>query len=261
MDLNLKNKVVAVTGGSQGIGKAIVLEFLKEGCKVAAMARRREPLDALREECEAKGFGADLLTLSTDATDPDAMAASCASLVERFGKLDIWVNNAGKSYRKALLDCGDDEWNECLDLNLSSVFRCCKLAAREMRKTGGGVIVNTLSFSIRVPVAGNGPYAVAKRGLQALTEVLAAELVTENIRVVGFTPGFIETPLTADRLKTEREYYARQCPMNRVGVPEDLAPAVVFLSSDLAGYITGTDLVIAGGKFCVQNPLYAWDKR
>lgn len=259
MDLQLDGKVVVVTGGSEGIGKAVALEFLKEGCAVAVCARRQAALDDFCRECDTLGYGENVMAVSADVTDSMAMTTFCNAVVERFGRLDVWVNNAGRSYHQALMDISDEDWDACLGLNLTGAFRCCRLAVNEMRKTGGGVIVNALSFATRIPVAGNGPYAVAKHGLKALTEVLAAELAPDNIRVVGFTPGFIETPLTASRIAAGRRYYAEQCPANRVGVPEDLAPAVVFLCSDLAGYITGTDIAVTGGKFCVQNPMYAWN--
>ncbi|SBW03494.1 putative glucose 1-dehydrogenase [uncultured delta proteobacterium] len=260
MDLNLKGKVAVITGGSEGIGRAVAMEFLKEGCKVAVSARRQAVLDDFYRECVAAGFGDNAMAVSADVTDTKKMAAFRDAVKDRFGKIDIWVNNAGRSTRKALMDISDQEWDECLDLNLTSAFKCCRLAVEEMRKTGGGVIINALSFSTRIPVAGNGPYAIAKSGLKTLTSVLAAEVAPDNIRVVGFTPGFIETPLTASRIAENKTYYAEQCPAGRVGVPADLAPAIVFLASDLAGYVTGTDLAIAGGKFCVQNPMYGWKK-
>ena len=260
MDLHLNGKVVAITGGSEGIGKAIALEFLKEGCKVAVTARRQAVLDDFYRECVAAGFGENAMVFSADVTDSIKMAAFCDAVVEKFGRLDVWVNNAGRSLFKGLMEVSDAEWDECLELNLTAAFKGCRLAVKEMRKTGGGVIVNALSFAARIPVAGNGPYAVAKSGLKILTDVLAAELAADNIRVIGFTPGFIETPLTASRVAANKEYYEGQCPARRVGVPGDLAPAVVFLCSDLAGYVTGTDIAVTGGKFCVQNPMYAWKK-
>lgn len=260
MNLNLNGKVAVVTGGSEGIGKAVALEFLKEGCKVAVCARRQTVLDEFARECTEAGYGENILALPADVTDTAAMVAFLDTVAAKFGKLDIWVNNAGRSYHESLLDISDADWDECLDLNLTSAFRCCRLAARRMRGTGGGVIVNALSFAACIPVAGNGPYAIAKSGLQALTRVMAAELAADNIRVVGFIPGFIETPLTASRISANRAYYERQCPANRLGTPEDMAPAIVFLCSGLADYITGTDIAVTGGKFCVQNPMYSWDR-
>jgi len=261
MNLGLKDKVIVVTGGSEGIGKAIALQYLQEGCKVAVSARRQAVLDTFYQECTNKGYGDNVFIYSANVTDSAAMSAFCDDVIKRFGKLDIWVNNAGKSLRKALMEVSDEEWNECLTLNLSSVFSCCKLAAKHMKKSGGGVIVNGSAFSGYFPTAGIGAYCVAKSGLNCLTRLLAAELAHDNIRVVAYVPGLIETPLSTPRIaKDSRTYLEEQAVVNRLGTPEDIAPAVVFLSSDLASYITGTDIEISGGKFCVQNPMYAWKK-
>ena len=260
MDLGLKGKVVVVTGGSEGIGKAIALRYLQEGCNVAVVARRQAVLDAFYKECEGMGYGANTLTYSADVTDTAAMAAFCDALVARFGKLDIWVNNAGKSLRKPLMEVSDEEWSQCQLMNLGSVFSCCKLAASLMKKNGGGVIVNGSAFSGAFPTAGIGAYGVAKSGLNCLTRLLAAELAPDNIRVVAYAPGLIETPLTTSRIEQNRAYLEEQAAVKRLGTPEDIAPSVVFLSSDLASYITGTNIEISGGKFCVQNPMYAWKK-
>ena len=259
MDLNMKDKVVVVTGGSEGIGKAIVLQYLREGCKVAVCARRQEMLDALKQECAGMGYAENLLVFSVDVTDTERVKEFLDLVVKTFGRLDVWVNNAAKSMPKPLMELTADEWNWCINLTLTSVFLCSKLAAEAMRKTGGGVIVNASSFAAYVPLAGSGVYGAAKRSVSALTQLFAAELAPWNIRVVSFSPGLIETTLTSPRINQNRENLERQAPAKRLGVPEDIAPAVVFLSSENASYITGVDLVISGGKFCVQNPMYAWD--
>ena len=260
MDLHLKDKVVVVTGGSEGIGKAIVLEFLKENCKVAVVARRQEVLDELLKECAGKGFGGNITAFSADVTDAGRMAEVCAAVVAKFGRLDVWINNAGKSLRKGLMDVSLEEWNQALNVNLTSAFICSKLAATEMRKTGGGVIINCTSFATSILTAGIGSYGVAKNGLRAMTDIFAAELAADNIRVIAYAPGLIETPLTAPRVAANRGYLESQIALKRLGTPEDIAPAVVFLCSEQASYFTGTEVVIAGGKFCVQNPMYSWDK-
>ena len=259
MNLNMKGKVVAITGGSEGIGKALVMEYLKEGCKVVTCARRQETLDALKEECVSAGYGDNLVTFSADVLDTPRMQEFCDLAVKTFGRLDVWVNNAGKSLRKPLMEATAEEWNWCINLNMTSPYLCTKIAAEAMRKTGGGVIINTGAFSSHLPTAGIGAYSAAKRGLSALTELFAAELAPWNIRVVSFAPGMIETPLSAPRISKGREYLERQAVTKRLGKAEDIAPAVVFLSSENASYITGIDLIISGGKFCVQNPMYAWD--
>lgn len=258
MDLHLKDKVAVITGGSEGIGKAIALHYLAEGCKVAVSARRKEVLDALYQECAASGYADAVFSFSADVTDEVCMAAFCEAVVARFGRIDIWINNAGKSLRKPLMDVTLEEWDACQNINLRSAFVCCKLAATQMCKNGGGVIINGSAFSGFFPTAGIGAYGVAKSGLIS-TRILAAEFAPWNIRVLHYAPGLIETPLTAPRIAKDRATLEKQCASRRLGTPEDIAPAVLFLSSDAASYINGTGIEISGGKFCVQNPMYAWE--
>ena len=259
MELNMKDKVVVITGGSEGIGRAFVMQYLKEGCKVAVCARRQEVLDALKQECAGMGYGENVLVFPADVTETSRMREFRDLVVKTFGRLDVWVNNAGKSLLKPLMGVSIEDWNGCIALNLTSVFLCTRLAAEAMRETGGGVIINAGSYAGVLPAAGNGAYAAAKRGVSALTQLFAAELAPWNIRVVSFAPGMIATPLTAMTIKKNGENLEKQTALKRLGKPEDIAPAVVFLSSENASYITGVDLVISGGKFCVQNPMYAWD--
>ena len=127
-----------------------------------------------------------------------------------------------------------------------------------MRDNGGGVIVNASSFASRVPLAGTGIYAASKWGVNALTQVLAAELAPYNIRVFAYIPGIIASEMTRDRLEANKAALLEQIPLNRLGDPRDMAPTVVMLTSDKASYVTGVTVEISGGKLCVQNPLFAW---
>jgi 3-oxoacyl-[acyl-carrier protein] reductase len=174
--------------------------------------------------------------------------------------LDIWINNAGAVVRKPLLDVSGDEWDRVMNVNLRAVWQCGVLAARHMRQHGGGVIVNASSFGSRIPIAGNAPYAASKFALNGLTQAMAAEFAADRIRVFAYIPGMIDTDMTAGRLSSPevRTRLAGQAVLNRLGAPEDLAPIIVMLTSELAGYLTGVTVEISGGKFCVQNPLYAW---
>jgi 3-oxoacyl-[acyl-carrier protein] reductase len=146
-----------------------------------------------------------------------------------------------------------------MNVNLRAAFVGGKLAARQMIRQGGGVIVNAASFTAVMPVAGHGPYSVSKWGINGFTRVLAAELACHNIRVFSFVPGMIETDINRSRVSVNREYYAKQAVANRVGDPDDLAPTLVMLTSDRAPYFTGGCVEISGGKFCVQNPHYSWE--
>ena len=258
MDLNLSGKVVGITGGATGIGRACALQYLKEGCKVAVCGRTKEKLDRFAAECAELGYADALLCHVADVADPCELTAFVTAIVGRFGALDIWYNNAGIGIRKPFLELSLDEWDQVMDINLRATFVGSKLAAQHMVSQGGGVIINASSFTSCMPVAGHGPYSVSKWGINGFTRVLAAELAVHNIRVFAFIPGMIETDITRDRMAVHRKTFAEQAALNRVGVPEDLAPTLVMLSSDLASYFTGGCVEISGGKFCVQNPNFSW---
>lgn len=258
MNLNLEGRVVAITGGTSGIGRACALEYLKEGCSVAVCGRSQAKMTDFKACCAAAGYD-NVYCFQADVAKPEEMTAFVDAVGKHYGRLDIWCNNAGMGIRKALLELSLEEWDKVLDLNLRAVFVGSCQAARLMGKTGGGVIVNASSFDMRLPLAGNAPYTTSKWGMEALTRVMAAEFAPLGIRVFSFAPSMIETDLTRERITANRAFYAGQTALNRVGVPEDLAPVIVMLSSPLAGYLTGTTVEISGGKYCVQNPLYAWD--
>lgn len=254
MELGLQGRTVAITGGASGIGRACAFRYLEEGCRVAVCGRSREKLEAFHRECREAGH--DVLCLQADAGDPKALERFADEIASRFGRLDIWYNNAGMGVHKPLMEVSLEEWDEVMRVNLRAVFVGCRLAAERM--TRGGVIVNASSFAARMPVAGNGPYAVSKWGVEALTRLMAAELAARRIRVFAYMPGMIETPLTRARLEKRREAMTAPIALNRVGRADDLAPVLVMLTSDLAAYVTGCAIEISGGKFCVQNPHFAW---
>ena len=261
MDLQLRGKVVGITGGATGIGRACALSYLQEGCKLAVCGRTRSKLDAFAAECSAMGY-TDALCHVADVADPAQLEGFVSAVVRRFGRLDIWYNNAGVGVLKPFLEISLEEWDMVMDINLRATFVGSKLVARQMMSQGGGgVIVNAASFTSVIPVAGHGPYSVSKWGINGFTRVLAAELASHNIRVFSFIPGMIETDINRSRVALNREYYAKQVAMNRVGDPDDLAPTLVMLTSDRASYFTGGCVEISGGKFCVQNPHYSWDMK
>ena len=258
MDLGLKGKVVVITGGSQGIGKAAALEFAREGCQVCICARRQERLDAAKAEFAELGF--DLYTCAVDVTDFAGMQAFADAVVEKYGRIDVWVNNAAVNQYKLLLDYSVEEFQNLINTDLVSVFACSKIAALHMKKTGGGVIIQGSSLASTAPTAGRSPYAACKSGIMSLTRTMAAEFAPYHIRVVAYVPGLIRTELTAEGISKFGENMLKDIPMKRFGEPEDLGKAIVFLASDdAAGYINGVGLEISGAKRSVQNPWYAYD--
>ncbi len=258
MELHLKGKTVVITGGATGIGKGAALEFLREGCHVAICGRRQQKLDEGQAEFHALGF--ELMTKSVDVTDYAAMARYADEVETRYGRIDVWVNNAGSNQIKSLMDYDVEEFRSMTDKILVSVFSGCKIAATHMRKTGGGVILNASSFSAVIPNAGRAPYSACKAGVSSLTRTFAAELAKDNIRVVAYVPGMTATEISAKNIELNGPRLMRDIPMQRFGTPEDNAKLLAFLASDCAGYINGTQIEVAGAKLCVQNPLYSYEQ-
>lgn len=254
MKLGLAGKTVIITGGASGIGRGAALAFLEEGANVAVCGRSQAKLDALATELNDNR----LFSMRADVTDNNAMEAFASAVHERFGRVDVWINNAGASEPRALMDTDEAAFDRLVSTNFKSVFFMCKLAAKHLRASGGGVIINTSSFTSVVPTAGKALYGATKAAVNSLTQAFAAELAASNIRVVAVIPGYIETDMTSGNISENREWLVSEIPLNRLGTPEDTAGAFVFLASDAAKYITGIELRVTGGKLCVQNPMWSW---
>ena len=257
MDLNLKGKVVAITGGGTGIGRGIAREFMREGAQVAVIGRREEPLAELKEEASRDGY--DLFYRSCDVTQPDKVSAFAEELVEKYGRLDVWINNAGIGINKRFLDFTEEDFDKIVAINMKAVFQCTQIAAQVMKKQGSGVILNATSFNSKLAHANGVLYAATKAAVSSMTKSTAAALAPYGIRVLGYLPGMIVTPISEEMVKAHREKFIRDISLRRLGTPEDLAKPIVFLASDAAGYMTGTDIEISGGKFAVQDCSMAWD--
>lgn len=256
MDVNLKGKVAVVTGGTAGIGYAVAQLFAREGAQVAICSRRQSNVDAALKSLGDKG-----LKLYGEALDVSSRQGTFdfADRVEKhYGGIDIWVSNAGVMIEKKIIDTPEEQWQQTMDVNLKSVYYGGLVAADKIRKRGGGVLINAASFASLIPSVGSGAYAASKAAIANMTRTLAGELAPYNIRVVGFIPGVIETPMTAAWIGAKGEVLASQHALNRVGRADEIASALLFLASDHASFITGTCMEITGGKFCVQNPSDAW---
>ena len=258
MEMGLTGKTVVITGGGTGIGKAAALEFLKEGCHVAVCGRRMEKLEQVKAEYDALGY--ELMIRSVDVTDYDALSAFANEVTETYGRIDVWVNNAGSNHIKSLMDYDVEEFWAMTDAILVSVFSGSKIAAEHMREQGGGgVILNASSFSAVIPNAGRAPYSACKAGVSSLTRTFAAELAKDQIRVIAYVPGMTATEISAKNIELNGPRLMRDIPMQRFGKAEDCAKLMVFLASDNASYISGTQIEVAGAKLCVQNPLYSYE--
>ncbi len=244
--LQMPGRVAVVTGGGQGIGRAIAVGLASCGCDVVINARRRGDLEQTAAAVEA--FGRRALIVDGDVRDLSETIAERA--VDEFGRLDVWVNNVGGSddkSTKALIDTPDEVFRSQLELNLTSAFQGCKAAAKRM--TAGGSIVNISSGAGTRGSPFTGPYAAAKAGMNNLTQTLALELAP-NIRVNAVAPGPIATEAFLEVLGVgdQLDRLAETIPLGRLGTPEDIADAVVFLASDAASWITGQLLLVAGGR-------------
>ena len=256
MDVNLKHKVAVVTGGTAGIGYATAELFACEGAQVAICSSRQSNVDSAVKALAGKGL--KVYGEAVDVSSRQGMFAFADRVEQQFGGIDVWVSNAGIMIEKKIIDTPEDLWQKTMDVNLKSVYYGGLIAADKIRKRGGGVLINAASFASLIPSVGTGAYAASKAAIANMTRALAGELAPFNIRVVGFIPGVIETPMTAGWIKKNGKVLASQHALNRVGRADEIANALLFLASDYASFITGTCMEITGGKFCVQNPSDAW---
>lgn len=240
----LKGKVAIVTGGSRGIGKAIVLDLVRNGAKVMfTYLQSQSAAMALVDEVKKLGGQAEAIKSDSREYDKAKVVVECA--LKSFGSLDILVNNAGIIKDKALMLMDPSEWHDVIDTNLTGYFNMAKACIVTMMKQKSGNIVNISSVAGVIGTPRQVNYSSAKAGIIGLTRSLAKEVAAYNIRVNAVAPGYVETDMTRD-LKRKEDLCAR-IPLCRFGKPEEVAKAVLFLVSDRAGYITGQVLTVDGG--------------
>lgn len=242
----LEGKVAIVTGGTRGIGYGIVKKFLEAGAKVALFGSRQETVDQALEKIQAEAPGGEVMGLHPALGDFGAAEDAIQSVREKFGKVDILVNNAGISARESLYDYKPEDFEKIMSLNVNAVFNCSKAAATIMKEQGGGSIVNISSMvSIYGQPAGCG-YPASKFAVNGLTKSLARELGRDQIRVNAVAPGVTRTDMVAALPEEMVQRISSTIPLGRVGEPEEVANAALFLASDLASYVTGTVLSVDG---------------
>lgn len=244
-DVGGDRRVALVTGASRGIGKAIALRLAKDGRHVVLVSRSQGPLSEVKSQIESAGGSASVCAV--DLGDLAAWQAAVERVVEERGRLDILVNNAGITRDNLSLRMTDDEWNEVIRVNLTSAFVACRATARAMMKGRFGRIVNIASTSGVVGNAGQANYAAAKAGLIGLTKSLARELGGKGITANVVAPGFIETDMTSGLPEAVRTRVLEGMALKRLGLPEDIAEAVAYVSSDGAGFLTGQVICVDGG--------------
>lgn len=242
----LEGKVALVTGASRGIGKAIALLLAENGADVAVnFAGSTAAAEAVAAEIEKMGRKAILV--QGDVSQTEVCAEMVDKVVKELGHIDILVNNAGITRDTLLLRMKEEDWDAVLNTNLKGVFNCTKAAAKYMAKQRSGAIVNISSVVALMGNAGQANYAAAKAGILGFTRSVAKEMAARGIRVNAVTPGFIKTDMTS--VLSEKVVAAMEAsiPLARLGEPEDIAKAVLFLVSDNAAYITGQTLHVDGG--------------
>jgi 3-oxoacyl-[acyl-carrier protein] reductase len=244
---SLKDKVALVTGASQGIGWDIAQALVVAGAKVAAAARTEEKLALLVGEIEAAG--GEAIAVKMDVADAEQIKAGFKQVLEKFGRLDILVNNAAITRDGLAVRMKPDDWDAVIRTNLTGAHLCIQQALGTMMRARSGRIINVSSVVAQMGNAGQANYVAAKAGLIGLTKAIAMEIASRNITVNAVAPGFIDTPMTSVLSDKVKEELKTRIPLGRLGVPRDVAASIVFLASDEAAYITGHVLDVNGGMY------------
>lgn len=240
----LQDKITLVTGGSRGIGAAIIRRFAENGAHVAFTYLSSEaPAKALEEELKALGINAK--AYRSDASSYAGAEALINEVIKDFGKLDILVNNAGITQDTLMLRMSEEQWDRVMETNLKSVFNLTKHALRPMMRTGGSII-NMSSVVGITGNAGQANYAASKAGIFGFTKSIAKEMGSRNIRCNAVAPGFIETDMTEKLDDKTKESYLTNIPLKRLGKAEEVADLCVFLGSDMSTYISGQTISVCG---------------
>jgi NAD(P)-dependent dehydrogenase (short-subunit alcohol dehydrogenase family) len=240
----LDGKVAVVTGGNRGLGEAWVRSLADVGATVVIAARDDE-----RSRTVAEKFDGGVDTVRLDVRDADDVRHAADTIVDRHGRVDVLVNNAGACIHRPALEVTDDEWSQVIDVNLNGLWRCSQAFGREMVANGGGVIVNIGSISAQIV---NRPqmqpaYNASKAAVHQLTKSLAAEWAPHGVRVNALAPGYTKTEMAAVDQPEFRARWIEDAPMQRYALPDELGPALVFLASDASSFMTGATLVVDGG--------------
>lgn len=247
--MSLEGKVAIVTGASRGIGKAIATALAEAGASVIGTATTDGGAANISDYLGAIATNGKVMGLKLDVTDKESIKAAMAVVKEHFDAPTILVNNAGITKDNLMLRMKDDEWDDVISTNLSSIFRLSKACIKGMTKARWGRIINISSVVGSMGNAGQSNYAAAKAGLEGYTRSLAREFGSRNITVNALAPGFIDTDMTKELPEAQKEMLKAQIPLARLGQPEEIAAVVAFLASEAAGYITGTTIHVNGGMY------------
>ncbi len=245
----LKDKTVLITGGTAGIGKQIALTFAEQGASVAIFGTSPERAQLVLKELEEhkslseQKFLAELVNVA----DKTSVETAIQDILEKWGSLDVLINNAGITRDGLLMKMTEENWDDVIDVNLKSVFNTCQALVRPMMKARTGKIINVSSVVALTGNAGQVNYSASKSGVIGFTKSLALELATRGICVNCIAPGFIETQMTDKLTDVQKEGILKKVPMGRMGRPEEIANVALFLASDMSSYMTGQTLTADGG--------------
>jgi len=248
-NIDLSGKVALVTGGSRGLGKDIALEMAQKGAEVAICGRKKENLDKAVEDFHTRGL--DVMAKVANVGKSDEVKALFQDLDERFGRLDILINNVGTNIlTPSVVEADGGLWDKILETSLKSAFLVSSQAVMFMKRVGGGKIVNISSIAARRASRGMGIYCVAKAGLEMLTKVMAVELAKEHINVNAVAPGMVRTQFSQPLWSNEGllKEVAQTIPMGRIAETGDIVGAVMFLASSLSDFVTGEVITVDGGS-------------
>ena len=255
MDLELKDKVALITGGSRGIGRASALAFAAEGCKVAICARRQELIDKAAEA--TRSLGVDVYAVSADASSAEDVERFVTGAVEALGGVDILVNNAYFCHGDKVLDIEPELWHRNINGCLTSTYLCSRAALPQMIHRGGSAIINISSVNALMSF-GESAYSAAKGGQLALTRTMAADYGPDGVRVNAICAGTVETDVWEEPLEKDPDILnrlGRLYPLGRVAQPEEIARAAVFLASEAASFVSGAAITVDGGLLA-GNPAF-----
>ncbi len=244
---SLTGKIALVTGASQGIGRITALALAEAGAKVAAAARNAEKLNTIVGEITAAG--GEAIAVPMDVAKAEQVKSGFKQVIEKFGKLDILVNNAAITRDGLALRMKLEDWDAVLRTNLTGAHLCIQQALGPMMRQRWGRIINVTSVVAQTGNAGQANYVAAKAGLIGLTKAIAVEIASRNITVNAIAPGFIATPMTDPLPEKVKQEMMSKIPLGRMGTDRDVAAAIVFLASEEAGYITGHVLDVNGGMY------------
>lgn len=259
MDFGIAGRVVVVTGAGRGIGRAIAEAFAQAGAHVAALDVVAEGVEEVAARTEARRQSA--IGLLADVTDSASVRSALARVAERFGGIDIVINNAGINVEGRVADLEEDAWQRCFDVNVAGVFRVCQAAIPYVTQSPYGRIINAASFAAIVPSIGSAAYAASKAAVVQLTRVLAGELGPHGVTVNAYAPGMIPTAMNgfAEMSQPAQDRLLDTLTLRRWGSANEVADLLLFLASDASRYITGTLLDVSGGKLATQVPAKAYE--